>query len=255
LQERQLPGGRQCGQCGVALTLGRDINQFRDLTQALLAGSDALRLAATTDPEARNRLQELTRVYGEFQNSIAGAIGSLQAIVQSKEAELAILRDSEPLRQQVTELGGLFTKEQAARTVALIVMAFFGIGMLLSAFAIVKVLRKTRASARRSRDPADAGGTPGAGSQAHQRAEPGRHSSPDERVAGSAGRHLTVQARCPRHYGAIADSVNYTWKSCAPGGRINNPPSRSHGINRRARHRHATADGFRSPVQGDQGHG
>ena len=133
----------------VALTLGRDINQFRDLTQALLAGSDALRLAATTDPEARTRLQELTRVYGEFQSSIAGAIGSLQAIVQSKEAELAILRDSEPLRQQVTELGGLYTKEQAARTVTLFVMAFFGDRhAAVAPSRSSRCCSKTRASAR-----------------------------------------------------------------------------------------------------------
>ena len=79
----------------VALMLGRDINQFRDLTQALLSGSDALRVAATRDSETRARLQELTRVYAEFQASLAGAIGGLQAIVQSKEAEPAILRDSE----------------------------------------------------------------------------------------------------------------------------------------------------------------
>ena len=52
----------------VALTLGRDINQFRDLTQALLSGSDALRVSAATDTEARSRLQELLKVYGEFQN-------------------------------------------------------------------------------------------------------------------------------------------------------------------------------------------
>ncbi len=72
----------------VALTLGRDINQFRDLTQALLSGSDALRISAATDTEARTRLQELLKVYGEFQKSIEGALGSLQAIVQAKEAEL-----------------------------------------------------------------------------------------------------------------------------------------------------------------------
>jgi len=50
----------------VALTLSRDINLFRDLTQALLSGSDTLRIAATTDNETRVRLQELAKFYGEF---------------------------------------------------------------------------------------------------------------------------------------------------------------------------------------------
>jgi twitching motility protein PilJ len=209
----------------VALTLGRDINQFRDLTQALLAGSDALRLAATTDPEARNRLQELTRVYGEFQNSIAGAIGSLQAIVQSKEAELAILRDSEPLRQQVTELGGLFTKEQAARTVALIVMAFFGIGMLLSAFAIVKVLledtRKRAAEAEIQRMQAERLEQEAKRTNEQNQAAILRLMNELQEVADG---NLTVQATVSEDItGAIADSVNYTVEELRGlVGRINN---------------------------------
>jgi twitching motility protein PilJ len=209
----------------VALTLGRDINQFRDLTQALLAGSDALRLAATTDPEARARLQELTRVYAEFQSSIAGAISSLQAIVQSKEAELAILRDSEPLRQQVTELGGLYTKEQAARTVALIVMAFFGVGMLLSAFAIVKVLledtRKRAAEAEIQRMQAERLEQEAKRTNEQNQAAILRLMNELQEVADG---NLTVQATVSEDItGAIADSVNYTVEELRGlVGRINN---------------------------------
>jgi len=209
----------------VALTLGRDINQFRDLTQALLAGSEGLRLAPTTDPEARTRLQELTRLYGEFQTSIAGAISSLQAIVQSKEAELAILRDSEPLRQQVSELGGLFTKEQAARTVALIVMAVFGIGMLLSAFAIVKVLledtRKRAAEAEIQRMQAERLEQEAKRTNEQNQAAILRLMNELQEVADG---NLTVQATVSEDItGAIADSVNYTVEELRGlVGRINN---------------------------------
>ena len=209
----------------VALTLGRDINQFRDLTQALLAGSDALRLAPTTDPEARSRLQELTRVYGEFQTSIAGAISSLQAIVQSKEAELSILRDSEPLRQQVTELGGIYTKEQAARTVALIVMAIFGVGLLLCAFAIVKVLledtRKRAAEAEIQRMQAERLEQEAKRTNEQNQAAILRLMNELQEVADG---NLTVQATVSEDItGAIADSVNYTVEELRGlVGRINN---------------------------------
>ncbi|MGZ9060076.1 MAG: type IV pili methyl-accepting chemotaxis transducer N-terminal domain-containing protein, partial [Burkholderiaceae bacterium] len=124
----------------VALTLGRDINQFRDLTQALLSGSEALRISAATDTEARSRLQELLKVYGEFQKSIEGALGSLQAIVQAKEAELGILRDSEMLRQQVGQLSGLYTTAQRTRVVNFLLLMFFGSSLLLAGLAIFKVL-------------------------------------------------------------------------------------------------------------------
>ncbi len=209
----------------VALTLGRDINQFRDLTQALLAGSDTLRLAAATDTETRVRLQELTKVYGEFQTSIAGAIGSLQAIVQGKEAELAILRDSEQLRQQVTELGGLYTKEQATRKVNLFIMALFAIGLLLCAVAIVKVLledtRKRAAEAEIQRMQAERLEQEAKRTNETNQAAILRLMNELQEVADG---NLTVQATVSEDItGAIADSVNYTVEELRGlVGRINN---------------------------------
>jgi twitching motility protein PilJ len=143
----------------IALTLGRDINQFRDLTQALLAGSETLRIAAASDNETRTRLQELLKVYSEFQTSIAGALNSLQSIVQAKEAELAILRDSEDLRTQTAELGAMYNADQVTRRVNFFAMALFGLTLLLSAFAMVKVLlddtRKRAAEANQERMQAE----------------------------------------------------------------------------------------------------
>jgi twitching motility protein PilJ len=209
----------------VALTLGRDINQFRDLTQALLSGSDALRVNATTDSETRVRLQELTRVYGEFQTSIAGAIGTLQAIVQSKEAELAILRESEQLRREVGELGGLYNKEQATRKVNLFIMAVFAFGLLLAAFAIVKVLLEdTRMRAAESEIQR---------MQAERLEQEAKRTNEVNQAAilrlmnelqEVADGNLTVQATVSEDItGAIADSVNYTVEELRGlVGRINN---------------------------------
>jgi twitching motility protein PilJ len=209
----------------VALTLGRDINQFRDLTQALLTGSDALRIGASSDSETRVRLQELARVYGDFQSSIAGAIGSLQAIVQSKEAELAILRDSEQLRQQVTEMGGLYTKEQATRKVNLFIMGLFAIGLLLCAFAIVKVLledtRKRAADAEIQRMQAERLEQEAKRTNEQNQAAILRLMNELQEVADG---NLTVQATVSEDItGAIADSVNYTVEELRGlVGRINN---------------------------------
>jgi len=209
----------------VALTLGRDINQFRDLTQALLSGSDALRLSASSDSETRVRLQELTRVYGEFQSSVAGALNSLQAIVQSKEAELAILRDSEPLRQQVGEIGTLLGKEQAARRVNFFVIAIFAIGLLLSALAIVKVLledtRTRAAEAEIQRMQAERLEGEAKRTNETNQAAILRLMNELQEVADG---NLTVQATVSEDItGAIADSVNYTVEELRGlVGRINN---------------------------------
>ncbi|HTN50075.1 MAG TPA: methyl-accepting chemotaxis protein [Burkholderiaceae bacterium] len=209
----------------IALTLGRDINQFRDLTQALLSGSDALRVSATTDSETRARLQELTRVYAEFQASIAGAISGLQSIVQSKDAEIAILRDSEQLRQQVSELGGLYNKEQGTRKVNLFILAVFAIGLLLCAFAIVKVLledtRKRAAESEIQRMQAERLEQEAKRTNEINQAAILRLMNELQEVADG---NLTVQATVSEDItGAIADSVNYTVEELRGlVGRINN---------------------------------
>ena len=209
----------------VALTLGRDINQFRDLTQALLSGSDALRVSPATDTEARSRLQELLKVYGEFQKSIEGALGSLQAIVQAKEAELGILRDSEMLRQQVSQLSGLYTAAQRTRVLNFILMVMFGSGLLLAGLAIFKVLledtrhRASEANVQRmqaERLEQDAKKTNDVNQAAILRLM--------NELQEVADGNLTVQATVSEDItGAIADSVNYTVEELRGlVGRINN---------------------------------
>ena len=209
----------------VALTLGRDINQFRDLTQALLSGSEALRVSAATDTEARSRLQELLKVYGEFQKSIEGALGSLQAIVQAKEAELGILRDSETLRQQVGQLGALYTNAQRTRLLNFILMVLFGSTLLLAGLAIFKVLledtrqRASEANVQRmqaERLEQDAKKTNDVNQAAILRLM--------NELQEVADGNLTVQATVSEDItGAIADSVNYTVEELRGlVGRINN---------------------------------
>ena len=209
----------------VALTLGRDINQFRDLTQALLSGSEGLRVSASVDPEVRSRLQELLKVYGEFQKSVAGAIGSLQAIVQAKEAELGILRDSESLREQVAQLGSQFASAQRVRILIFVFMMLTGIGSLLAGLAIFKVLledtgqRAAEANLQRmqaERLEQDAKKTNDVNQAAILRLM--------NELQEVADGNLTVQATVSEDItGAIADSVNYTVEELRGlVGRINN---------------------------------
>ncbi len=208
----------------VALLLGRDINLFRDLTQALLAGSDALRIPPATDSETRARLQELGKIYADFQGSIADALGNLQAIVQAKDAELAILRDSETLRTQVTELQRAYQKELRIRVVNFWVIALAGLFGLLCAAAIAKVLledsRKRAAEAEAQR--AEAQRLEAEATRANEKNQAAILRLMNELQEVADG-NLTVQATVTEDItGAIADSVNYTVEELrALVGRIN----------------------------------
>jgi twitching motility protein PilJ len=196
----------------IALTLGRDISLFRDLTQALLAGSDTLRISPASDSETRSRLQELAKVYADFQNAISGTLTSLPALVQAKDAELSILRDSEPLRQQVAELAQEYRNEQRERSVNFFLMGISGILMLLTAVLIVKVLledvRKRAVEAEKQR--AEAMGLEEEAKRSNEQNQAAILRLMNELQEVADG-NLTVQATVTEDItGAIADSVNYT---------------------------------------------
>jgi twitching motility protein PilJ len=222
----------------VALTLGRDVNQFRDIAQGLLSGSEALRLPAAGDAETRVRLQELLKLYTEFQGSIGGALGGLQSIVQAKEAELAILSDSEQMRQMVTELGGRYQKEQATRRLNFLIMGVFALGLLLSAFAIVKVLledtRRRAADAEVQRMQAERLEHDAKRTNEQNQAAILRLMNELQEVADG---NLTVQATVSEDItGAIADSVNYTVEELRGlVGRINNTAEQVNSASTQAR--------------------
>ncbi|MDZ7654168.1 MAG: type IV pili methyl-accepting chemotaxis transducer N-terminal domain-containing protein [Burkholderiaceae bacterium] len=242
----------------LALTLGRDINLFRDLTAALLQGSDSLRIAPASDPETRARLQELSKVYGEFHGSVGGALSNLQAISQAKDAELTIVREAEPLRQEVTALQKMFQKEQTERTFNFWALVFFTLAALLLAVAIAKVLlsdtRRRAAEAESER------------AQAQRLEEEAKRTNEQNQAAilrlmnelqEVADGNLTVQATVTEDItGAIADSVNYTVEELRGAGQPHRRRRRAgqQRLHRRTRHRDAPADRLRAAVTRDQGH-
>ncbi|MCS7100475.1 MAG: methyl-accepting chemotaxis protein [Burkholderiaceae bacterium] len=196
----------------VALTLGRDIALFRDLTQALLSGSESLRIAPTADAETRARLQELARVYADLQSAVGGTLSNLATLVQAKEAELAIVRDAEPLRQMVTELQQQYRQEQAERRVNWFLMGLLGLLALAAAALIAKVLlddvRQRALEAERQR--AEAQRLEEEAKRANDRTQAAILRLMNELQEVADG-NLTVQATVTEDItGAIADSVNYT---------------------------------------------
>jgi twitching motility protein PilJ len=196
----------------VALTLGRDINLFRDLTLTLLNGNEALRIPAATDAETRTRLTELAKVYGEFQSSIAGTLSSLQAIVQAKDAEFIIRRQIGTLGEQLQAVQDGLTAERGQRTINFGLMAFFGAALLLAAGGIaVTLLRDSRqraAEAERQRVEAQRLEEVAKASNEQNQAAILRLMNELQEVADG---DLTVQATVTEDItGAIADSINYT---------------------------------------------
>jgi twitching motility protein PilJ len=78
--------------------LGKDLNTFKEIADALLNGSDELRLKATSDTQIRERLEALLKLYDQTRTEAAAILGNLQGLASAREAQASIIADSEPLR-------------------------------------------------------------------------------------------------------------------------------------------------------------
>ena len=195
-----------------AFLLGKDLNSFKEIGEGLLDGSQELRLAPTRDEQTRERLTALLKMYEETRAQAGGILGNLQGLVSAREAQTAIVAESEPLRK---ELEGLQDKLSSVSGLGLT-----GLLLLLipAALALLAALGLAYVQLRDSR-------------QRQMLAEQQRHSAELQRQEGKrvndanqaailrlmnelqtvAEGDLTQEATVTEDItGAIADSVNYT---------------------------------------------
>src|SRR5690606_20732917 len=79
--------------------LGKDLNAFKEIAQGLLDGSTALRLGATRDPQTREQLEALIKLYEQTRTQAGAILGNLQGLVSALEAQAAIIADISPSRR------------------------------------------------------------------------------------------------------------------------------------------------------------
>lgn len=84
--------------------LGKDLNTFKGVAEALLEGSVELKLGATRDAATREQLTELLKQYEDTRAQAGIILGNLQGLVAAREAQNAIIADSEPLRRNLEDL-------------------------------------------------------------------------------------------------------------------------------------------------------
>ena len=78
--------------------LGKDLNSFKEIADGLLVGNQELRLPGTKEPQTKERLEALLALYEETRTQAGSILGNLQGLVSAREAQAAIIKDSEPLR-------------------------------------------------------------------------------------------------------------------------------------------------------------
>ncbi|PZP27664.1 MAG: chemotaxis protein [Roseateles depolymerans] len=192
--------------------LGKDLNSFKLITEALINGSPELRLAAARDPQLKERLQALLKQYEQTREQAASILSNLQGLVAAREAQTAILNDSEPLRKGL-EQAAAELEQTGGAGIGLIALMLVSLAALVG--GAIGFLRLYLADQGRRAELAEA-----------QRREAEAQEREAKRVndanqaailrlmnelATVAEGDLTQQATVTEDItGAIADSVNYT---------------------------------------------
>lgn len=192
--------------------LGKDLNSFREIAQGVLNGNADLRLPGTRDPEVKEKLAQLQTQYEQTRTEASAILGNLQGLVAAREAQTAIVADSEPLRvaldglqKGLADSAGFGGMRLVALLLALALMAAGGFG-LLRLFVIDQTSRSKAADSQRfeaERQEQEAKRVNDANQAAILRLM--------NELQTVAEGDLTQQATVTEDItGAIADSVNYT---------------------------------------------
>jgi twitching motility protein PilJ len=181
-----------------AFLLGRDINIYRDVLQGMVSGNDTLKLSAVTDPDAKERLVELQKVFKDYETQVNTILQNIQKLVAAKRAGRSINVDSESLLLNSRKLVDKY--EEVGEQQANIILLIFGCGtfalgaLVLLGFA---VYGNARFQAFESE-------------QENKRNQEAILRLLNE-MGDLADGDLTVQASVTEDVtGAIADSINYT---------------------------------------------
>ena len=80
--------------------LGKDLNSFNEIAKGLLDGNPRdCACPARGTPQTRERLARCIKLYEETRAQAGAILGNLQGLVSAREAQDAIIADSEPLRK------------------------------------------------------------------------------------------------------------------------------------------------------------
>ncbi|MFG6456786.1 methyl-accepting chemotaxis protein [Roseateles sp. BYS96W] len=192
--------------------LGKDLNSFKLITEALINGNPELRLNAAKDPQMRERLETLLKQYEQTRVQASAILGNLQGLVSAREAQTAILADSEPLRKNIELAASELEKSGGAGLALIALMVVSLIALIAGALGFLRLFvadkSEQAAFADAQRLEAEA-----------QEKEAKRVNDANQaailrlmnELSTVAEGDLTQQATVTEDItGAIADSVNYT---------------------------------------------
>ena len=192
--------------------LGKDLNSFRDLGEGLLEGSQQLRLPGTKDPQTRERLAALMKMYDETRGQAGSILGNLQGLMAAREAQASIIADSEPLRKGLETVQERLGGETGLGGVTLVFLILSALIVIAGGAGLVRlrVNEQDQRAAMAQNRRIEAEGQEQEAKRVNDANQAAILRLMNE-LQGVAEGDLTQQATVTEDItGAIADSVNYT---------------------------------------------
>ena len=119
--------------------LGKDLNTFQEIVKGLLTGNEELGLPGTANPQARQQLTTLLAQYEATRADAETILSNLQSLVSAREAQSAVVGDSEPLREKLEALQQRLSADAGVGLVQLAVLGGLALIVLLSGIGIARV--------------------------------------------------------------------------------------------------------------------
>jgi twitching motility protein PilJ len=182
----------------VSFLLGKDVGTFREIGNGLLAGSEALRIGALREGDARQTYTQIRQRFADYEARVNAILQSMQKLVAAKQAARTINIESEPLLERTRALSDAYAGQRRGQTIASALAVVFA----LLALGCLAVLGKVFLDDARSR---------AFSSEQENR----RNQEAILRLLNEMGTladgDLTVKASVTEDVtGAIADSINFT---------------------------------------------
>ena len=119
--------------------LGKDLNSFKEIGQGMLNGSPELRLNAAKDPQTRERLEALLKLYEDTRGQAGAILGNHKGLVLAREAQASIVADSEPLRKVLEDLQAKLSARTGLGAGALVLLILAALAALAFAGGLAYV--------------------------------------------------------------------------------------------------------------------
>lgn len=119
--------------------LGKDLNTFQEIVKGLLTGSEDLDLPGTENDQARQQLTALLAQYEATRTDAETILSNLQGLVSAREAQSAVVSDSEPLREKLETLQQRLSADAGVGLAEAIALAGLALVVLLCGVGIARV--------------------------------------------------------------------------------------------------------------------